>query len=165
MRAISRSLAIVAIGLSVWRSSAAPAAATRTAMVTVRAEVGACTSLHASVSMLRFEVSLAGTESAPPVTVEFRAAARTKDRADVLLTVEPAGVLEGPSGAADAEMAVVFTGEGDGTESGVLNAAGPQVAARWTGGGVRQGRLTFTFSGPIAPGTYLLPVRFVLSTP
>ena len=170
--------------------TAAAAADTRAAVLTVHVEIHPQTRLRTSSSVLRFEVlpnppvsvrpavargrtwsNKPAADLAPSAqvvsvtaTIEFSAAVRTRRDADVVLTVESAGTLEGPDGAADVESQISFGGDLEGTLPGVMGRDGPQVAARWIGGGVRDGRLTFTLRGPINPGTYTLPLRFVLST-
>jgi hypothetical protein len=123
------------------------------------------TSLYVSTPLLRFDVPAAGTLDRRQTTVEFTAAARTARAGEVVVTVEPAGPMEGPGGAADVEDAVSFSGDSDGTLSGVVTPGGMQVAARWTGSGVRHGRLVFTLSRSAQAGSYVLPVRFLLITP
>ena len=136
-------------------------AATHAADLTVCVQVRPQTSLRVSSAVLRFEVSPA--TPSPHVLVEFRAAARTARQGVTLLVVTPTGALQGPSGA---DVAVVFTGAGEGSASGFLSVTGgPQVVARWTGSGVRQGRLTFMLSGAVVPGWYVLPLDFALTTP
>jgi hypothetical protein len=82
----------------------------------------------------------------------------------VVLSVEPLRAFDGPGGAADVVTAVSFSGVGEGTTSGALVQSQPSIAGRWTGSGLRTGTLVFVLRAA-APGTYLLPVRFVLSTP
>jgi hypothetical protein len=143
---------------------AAPAAASdvSTSMVAVNVLVSARTSLQVSSEMLQFVVPDGGSGAEAAVT--FRAGARVDRTNDVVLTVEPVTALEGPGGAADVEGAVTFAGDGMGTTRGSLVPAGPTVAGRWHGSGLREGRLVFTLHAS-AGGSYTLPVRFVLSTP
>jgi hypothetical protein len=99
-------------------------------------------------------------------TIEFRAAARTSSDGEVLLTVEPlASITTLSGGASDGVTSVEFQGSGDGAQSGALHDASPEAAARWTGSGMRMGRLTFIVRGPVAPQGATLPLRFVLSAP
>jgi hypothetical protein len=150
-------------GLLLWSFIAAPAvlrAATQAADLTFCVQVRPQTSLRVSSAVLRFEVSPATPR--PHVLVEFRAAARTARQGVTLLVALPTGALQPPSGA---DVHVVFTGAGEGTASGFLSATGgPQIVARWTGSGVRQGCLTFMLSGAVAPGWYVLPLDFALTT-
>jgi hypothetical protein len=96
--------------------------------------------------------------------VEFVASARTHGQGEVVLTVEPVRGIEGPGGASDLDAAVAFSGDGAGTQTGLLRTADPVVAGRWTGSGRRTGRLRFSLNTDTI-GAYSLPVRFVLSAP
>jgi hypothetical protein len=130
-------------------------AETKSSTVAVVAGFGSRTSLRVSSQTLQFAVS---DPDVPAVAVvEFSAGARTQTGGDVLLTVERLSSIDCP------EKAVTFTGEGPGSGAGGLATAGPTVAARWTGSGLRTGRLTFVLRA--APGTYTIPLHFVLSTP
>ena len=131
-------------------------------VVVVSAQFGSRMSLKVSTDLLQFDVIAAGQPAT--AAVSFSAAARTRSGADVVLSVEPVRAIEGPGGAADVESALVFEGEGEGTVAGVVACSAPTVAARWSGSGLRTGRLVFTLKSR-APGSYTLPVRFVLSTP
>jgi hypothetical protein len=62
------------------------------------------------------------------------------------------------------DATVAFSGDGGGTQSGLLGTADPVVAGRWTGSGRRTGRLRFSLNTDTV-GAYSLPVRFVLSAP
>jgi hypothetical protein len=119
------------------------------------------TSLRVSVSEARFDVT--NPMSIPTVSIDFSAAARTHKDGDVVLTVEAAGSIDAPAGGPSADLAVGYVGEGD--NAGTLSDAGPHVAGRWSGSGLREGRVSFTLRGATAAGTYLLPLRFVLSAP
>ena len=124
--------------------------------VAVVAGFGTRTSLKVSSEILQFAIS---DPDAPAVDViEFSAGARTQAGAEVMLTVER---LPGPD--CPGEAAVTFLGEGLGTVAGTLAAAGPTLVARWSGSGLRRGRLTFLLRA--GAGTHNLPVRFVLSAP
>ena len=123
--------------------------------VAVVAGFGTRTSLKVSGEILPFVVS---DPDVPAVAViEFSAGTRTQAGAEVLLTVERVPGPDCPEGAA-----VTFRGEGPGTVAGTLG-AGPARVARWTGSGLRTGRLTFLLRA--GAGTYNLPIRFVLSAP
>jgi hypothetical protein len=163
----ARSLAVVVV-CTAWLSSSRGAvvlADTRSAVVTIRVEIHERISLQVSTSELRFAVTPARAASPPTATIEFSAGARTRGGGEVFLTVEPMGPLEGSHGAADVESEIEVAGDATGTVAGVISAEGPQVAARWIGGGLRTGRLTFMLRVLVNPGTYILPVRFVLSIP
>ena len=152
----------VLVAVTVALALAAPVAASEhdAATVVVTASFTSKTSLRVSTELLRFEVTDSGAAS---VAVDFAAGARTRAGGEVVLTVEPVRALEGPGGAADVETAVSFDGVGEGTHSGAL-ASAPSVAGRWSGSGLRTGRLQFSLHSNVA-GTYTLPVRFVLSAP
>jgi len=138
-----------------------PGRADTTVTVTMRAVFNSHTSLRVSSSQLRFEVP--DTLATPRAFIEFSAAARTYTGAQVVLTVEAVGSVQPPAGGPSADLVVGYEGEGE--NAGTLSEAGPHVAGRWTGSGVRQGRVMFTLLGATAPGTYLLPLKFVLSAP
>ena len=124
--------------------------------VAVVAGFGTRTSLKVSGETLHFVVS---DPDGPAVAViQFSAGARTHAGGEVMLTVER---LPGPD--CPEEAAVTFRGEGAGTVAGTLAAAGPTPVARWTGSGVRTGRLTFLLRA--GARAYNLPIRFVLSAP
>ena len=144
-------------------AAAVPASAeTATTAVVVRVTVASRTSLRVSNRELSFDVERAnGTAVA---TVDFFAGARVNAGGGVVLSVEPVTSIDGPGGAADVDAAVTFSGDGDGTLAGSVEASGPTTAGQWRGSGVHRGRLVFTLHAA-APGHYDLPVRFVLSTP
>jgi hypothetical protein len=119
-------------------------------------------SLVVSTRVLRFLVE-PGTTQAEAV-VDFTAGMRAHPGTDVVLTVEAESSIDGPGGAADVETSLTFTGDGPGVQTGLLESTGASVAARWTGGGQRQGRLIFTLRAS-APGVYSVPVRYLLGTP
>jgi hypothetical protein len=141
---------------------AASAADTTNATLVVRAEFHSRTSLRVSSELLRFDV--ASPERPATVSVDFMAGARTQSGGEVLLTVERLHALEGPGGAADVESSVSFDGHGTGTLAGDLPVAGVSVAGRWQGSGLRTGNIVFALRAA-ASGSYVLPVRFVLSAP
>jgi len=138
-----------------------PGGADTTRVVSVSAVFQSHTSLRVSASELRFDIT--DPASVPSVSIDFSAAARTYRNGDVVLTVEAAGSIDAPVGGPSADLAVGYRGDGD--NAGTLSEAGPHVAGRWTGSGVRQGRVSFTLRGATVPGTYSLPLRFVLSAP
>lgn len=137
--------------------SAADAATTS---VVVTAQFSSRTSLRVSTDLLQFDV--AAPNQPATAGVDFSAGARTHSGGEVLLSIEQLGGIAGPGGASDVESSVSFAGEGDGTLDGAL--VGTAVAGRWTGSGLRQGRLVFALRAG-ASGNYLLPVRFILSAP
>lgn len=133
-----------------------------TGSVVVTAQFSSRTSLDVSARLLRFEVENAGETAS--VAVDFAAGARTALGGEVLLSVEAVRAVDGPGGAADIETLLSFTGEGAGTLDGPVAAHGPTVAGRWSGSGLRSGRLVFALRAGAA-GTYEVPLRFVLSAP
>jgi hypothetical protein len=142
--------------------AAAAASETASASVVVAATFSTRTSLTVSSDELRFDVT---TASQPAVaSVEFSAGARTVSSAQVVLSVEPLAEVEGPRGNAQPDCALSFTGQGNGSVGGGVALKGSTVAGRWTGSGLRQGRLVFALRAD-APGSYTVPVRFVLTAP
>ena len=152
---------LVAAVMSAAAGSAAAADAA-TATVVVSVHFSTRTSLRVSSDVLKFDV--AAPENAATATIDFSAAARTHTSAQVLLSVEQMRGADGPGGASDIESALTFAGEGNGTVGGAVSALAPTVAARWTGSGVRDGRLVFALRAG-ASGRYAVPLRFVLSAP
>ena len=139
---------------------AAPSAAadSASATVVVNAQFSTRTSLKVSSQMLQFAVG-AG-DQAPSVAVDFSAAARTQAGGEVMLLIEPLGGIDGD---AEGSAEMTFAGEGQGTARGALAVGGLTPVARWTGSGLRTGRLTFTLRA--ATGRYTVPVRFLLTAP
>jgi len=140
----------------------ASAADAVTTSVVVTAQFSSRTSLRVSTDVLRFDVGTAGDPAA--AVVDFSAGARTHTGAEVMLSVErrrSAGGLVGT----EPESVVSFAGRGNGTLDGSLDSASSQaVAGRWTGSGLRHGRLVFALHAG-APGAHIVPVRFILSAP
>lgn len=150
--------------LMVFADGTAPAAVSETAsaIVTVTATFATRTSLDVSTELLQFETHQPG--QAPTASVDFAAKARTGPASEVLLSVEALRSVDDSGGAAGGETSVTFEGEGEGTLRGHIASARPAVAGRWVGSGRRSGRLVFALRGD-APGSHILPVRFVLSAP
>lgn len=142
--------------------SAAPAEAQVTGQVVVNAEFASRTSLQVSSRVLRFDVVDPGQPAL--AEVEYSAAARTTSGGEVMLSVEPERAIGGPGGAADVETSLTFEAQGASAVTGTLQPSRPSVAGRWVGSGRRTGRVVFALRAS-APGTYVLPVRFVVSTP
>ena len=134
----------------------------KAANVIVNVNVATRTSLKVSSRTLHFDVRQPGGIAI--AALEFTAGARTPAGSDIVLSVEPLRAIEGPGGAADVESDLSFSGEGLGLLAGPLDAAGSTVVGRWQGSGLRQGRVVFSLRASAA-GTYLLPLRVVLSTP
>ena len=134
----------------------AECAETATSTVTVSAEFTTVTSLKVSSQSLQFG---SGADQPAVAVVEYSAGARTRQGGEVLLIVEPlASIASG-----DAADPVLFSGEGVGAIHGVLSLDAPTPVARWSGSGLRKGRLTFTSAA--RGGGESIPVRFVLSAP
>jgi hypothetical protein len=165
MRSSPRGAArISALAVGAWLISSPARADVATATATLHVQVQARTALRLSSPTLQFFV----TDPARPAAealLEFEAAARTRPGGVVVLTVEPAGPLEGPHGAADVDARLSFAGEGEGTERGILALRGSQVVARWMGSGKRRGQIRFALEGAVNPGVYTLPLRVVLTAP
>jgi len=153
------SISIVVIG---WIGIPDVASAdTASRAMTVSATFSSRTSLKVSADVLRFDVASGQTATA---SVAFSAGTRTQSGAQVVLSVEPLRGVEGPGGAGDVETSLSFSGHGEGTLGGLLRGTGPTVAGQWIGSGMRHGRLVFALQAD-ASGTYIVPVRFVLSAP
>jgi hypothetical protein len=127
--------------------------------VTVSASLQSRTSLRVSSETLVFTVSPDGDSGT--ATLDYVASTRTRGDAEVVLAIEPVRGVVGPGGSADVETSMAFATDSGG---GALGAPWPSSAARWIGSGSRAGRITFTLRAAAA-GTYVVPVRLVLSTP
>ena len=155
---LSWSLVIGAFVPLLAAPSAAESAETISTTVAVVAEFSTVTSLRVSSQTLQFA---AAQPDLPAVAVvDFVAGARTRQGGEVMLSVEPMAGLVPDEGS---DVAVTFTGQGAGLLSGTLAPTGSTPVARWTGSGLRTGRLTFSL--PQSAGAPTLPVRFVLSAP
>jgi hypothetical protein len=109
------------------------------------------TALTISTPTLHFVV----TDAATPAyaTVEYSAAARTRADGEVTLVMRVSG---------DVAPGVVLSisGGSDGVAVGEVASRQDVAAARWTGSGLRTGRITVALSA--RPGTYDVPVTFLL---
>ena len=150
-------LLTLAVVLALAAPSAAADSASASASVVVNAQFSTRTSLKVSSQLLQFAVG--ADDQAPSVAVDFSAAARTHSGGEVMLLIEPLGGMDDGEGSTE----MTFVGEGQGTSRGALAAGGLTPVARWTGSGLRTGRLTFTLRA--AAGRYLVPVRFLLTAP
>lgn len=157
-----RPLRAILTGLVLTCGAVEARAAETTASVVVTAQFNSRTSLRVSSELLRFDVAAPGQPAI--AAVDFAAGARTRSDAEVLLTVERLRAIEGPGGAADVESSVRFEGQGTGTLGGDLSNAGLSIAGRWQGSGMRTGSIVFSLRAA-ASGSYVVPVRFVLSAP
>ena len=154
-RLVSSFVSLVCVALAATPPGVEGAEST-SSTVAVVAGFGSRTSLKVSSQILQFAVT--DPEEPAIAVIEFSAGARTQAGAEVLLTVERLPSMDCPEG-----TLVMFAGEGRGTTAGTLDAVGPTMIARWTGSGLRTGRLTFVLRA--APGSYTVPVRFVLAAP
>jgi hypothetical protein len=161
MRTLRFVITLVATAICITGGSVA-AAATATSVVVVSVQFSSRTSLKVSADTLQFDLSTPGDTAT--AAIDFSAAVRTRTSAEVLLSVEQVRGVPGPGGASDVDSALTFSGQGNGTVDGALGGMAPAVAARWTGSGLRDGRLVFALRAG-APGRYVVPVRFVLSAP
>lgn len=133
-------------------------AAQATDSLRATATFGPRTSLEVSSQVLRFQVPEAST--AAEATVSFAAGARTRREGEVELVFEIADQGGAPQGA------LSIVGGSEGTIAGPVQSEArdtPTVAARWAGGGMRTGVVTFCLQAP--PGQYELPVRFRVRIP
>ena len=159
----TRVLALGFVALAAAASApAASAQGTARATVQVSVDFATRTSLKVSSHLLQFDVREDGGSAV--AAIDFTAGARMPSDAAVVLSVEPLRGLDGPGGAADAETALSFSGEGAGLLAGTLRSPEGAVVGRWMGSGRREGRIVFTLRAT-ASGHYALPVRFVLSAP
>jgi|SRR5882672_11081882 len=157
-----RFLSSVVVTSAVLSVATIASAETASGTVVVAATFNSRTSLNISTDVLQFDVVAA---SEPAVaTVDFSAGARTVAGAQVVLSIEPIQDVHGPHGPADAESSLTFSGVGEGTLSGTVASSGLTAAGRWTGSGLRHGRLVFALRAT-AVGSYNVPVRFVLTAP
>jgi hypothetical protein len=138
------------------------AAETATASVSVTATFTTRTSLEVSTQTLHFDAD--GRGHPATASVDFAAKARTGATSEVVLCVEPLRAADGLAGITNVEAAVTFEGQGEGMLGGRIAAARPVMVGRWIGSGRRHGRVVFVLRAAAA-GTYVLPVRFILSAP
>jgi hypothetical protein len=131
------------------------------ATIHATAAVAPRTSLQVPARVLEFEVAPGATEAL--AVVDFTTAVRARPGANVWLTIEATSGVVGPGGPADAQAELTITGGAEGALPGVMSLTGPVPAARWSGGGVRAGRLVFRLRA--SPGSYSVPVRFAISVP
>ena len=144
-------------------SGTAFAADAVTASVVVTAQFNSRTSLRVSTDVLKFDVAVGGDPAT--AAVDFSAGARTYTGGEVMLSVERRPSAGGAADGTERESSVTFAGLGNGTLDGSLDSASSQaVAGRWTGSGLRHGRLVFALHAG-APGAQIVPVRFILSAP
>jgi len=111
------------------------------------------TALTVSTRMLRFVVTDALTPAT--VSVEFSAAARTSTDGSVTLMANAADSVGLPSG-----VSLEIVSGSEGVVSGTVSSQQPVMAGRWTGSGVRSGRITFQLRAQ--PGSYDIPLTLFL---
>jgi hypothetical protein len=126
--------------------------------IAATADVRHRTGLVVSSDVLHFHVTDAGQPA--EVVVTFSAGARTASTADVLLFVTALNAHSDPSLIGTALTISSGTSE---AVTGPVTSDGPSLAAQWIGGGLRNGRIHFQLRA--APGTYVVPVRFLLTAP
>jgi hypothetical protein len=142
----------VALPIVLFSAAASIAAASdRTVTIAARATISERTSLSVSSNSLQFVVVPGNTTAT--ATLDFTAAVRTAPGREVVVIAEP--VVPRYEG-------LRFEGEGEGVLSGQLSADAPAVVARYTGGGLRQGKIAFTLEAA-APGVYTVPVRLLVT--
>jgi hypothetical protein len=164
MRSLSLLAAILTCAAVSGASGPQPASAADavTTSVVVTARFSSRTSLRVSTDVLKFDVAAPGNPAT--AEVDFSAGARTHTGGEVMLSVERRRSAGGSVGT-EPESFVSFAGRGDGTLDGSLGSGASQaVAGRWTGSGLRHGRLVFALHAG-APGAHVVPVRFILSAP
>lgn len=152
-------LAAVGVGLAAWQVRPHAQSPAASATLTVHVRFAARTSLKVSSSELRFDVASPGALAR--ATVQFAASARTRNGGEVMLTVEPAGIVDSPDGRATSSLSIVCEDE----RGQAAPLQGARVVGRWIGSGTRRGSVAFTLEGATHPGSYSMPVRFVLSAP
>ncbi len=152
---------LIASLAAMGQAPSAGARATDAGRVMLVVDVRSRTSLQVSTSELRFDV--VDEAATPRVEVDYRAAARTRSDHPVMLTVDPAGEVRTLDGESVRGLAVRL--EAAGARDTTLAAGGSHIVARWTGSGVRSGRVAFTLLGAHKPGVYLLALKFALSVP
>lgn len=158
MRAVAI-IAIAAIGSAAPSSAAAESAS---ANVTVTATFASRTALNVSTKVLRFDI--VSPDAPATASVDFAAKARTYPGSEVVLAVEPVRTIAGPRGVAATQAALTFNGVGEGTVGGTVQTTSTAVAGRWSGSGLRSGRLVFALRAS-ERGSYSVPIRFVLTAP
>jgi len=153
-----RTLGLGWLALALVMCAMPAAASDAVQQMVITAHLESATSVRVSSHTLVFDVS--GDGQAATASIDYRASARTGSGAEVVFSIEPLRAVEGPGGSADADCLLTLGG-GDGAP---LSAHEPTMLARWTGSGTRAGRVTFTLRAAAA-GTYVVPVRLLLTAP
>ena len=144
---------VLALAVVVLTGDQSAAQQTATRSVTATVSFAPRTALTVSTRTLHFVV----TDALTPATasVEFSAAARTSADGSVSLTVDAGEGVGLPSG-----VSLEMVSGPEGALPGVLPSQQPVVAGRWTGSGVRAGRITFQLRAQ--PGSYDIPVALTV---
>lgn len=148
MRIGVASLALVVSGFALVAAQAPTRQVTQSVSATVTFKQR--TSLQLSTNVLRFDVN--DTAAHATATVDFTAGARVSPSDQVELVFEPIDSVSGVLAVVEGPM---------GTISGDVPAKAT-VVARWSGGGLRAGRLTFRLTG-VARGHYEVPFSLRLT--
>ncbi len=149
-------------------SAAGLCAQSPVAVLQFNATISPISSVRVSSDVLTLEPRETGLDGATfAQSIEFRAASRTSQSGEVVLTMEPLFPLDrlNGGGAADGVTSISFEATGEGAQAGMLRDHEPQTVGRWVGSGVRTGRITFAVRGPIDPRGVTVPLRFVLTSP
>ena len=152
---LARAASAAAVAFAVVILTGAPSAGQQIATQSVSATVSFAprTALTVSTRTLHFVV----TDALTPATasVEFSAAARTLADGTVTLMADAADSVGLPSG-----VSLEIVSGPEGVVPGALSSQQPSLAGRWTGSGVRNGRITFQLRAQ--PGSYDIPVALSL---
>jgi hypothetical protein len=153
-----RSLRILGV-CTVLAMGARPATGQQAA-ITASVRVQPRTSLTTSTQILTFHVVAADEDAF--AELDFEAAARAGADRTVLLTIDPPEASDDGQGPGAFDGTLRFHRDGGGTSEGIVDPIGPTTLARWTGGGVRSGRIEFRLRAS-SPGVYGFPVRVSLT--
>ena len=150
-RAVSTATAAFAVVILTSTPSAGQQITTQSVSATV--SFAPRTALSVSTRTLHFVV----TDGLTPATasVEFSAAARTSGDGSVTLMVDAADTAGLPSG-----VSLEIVSGPDGVVPAAFSSQQPVAAGRWTGSGVRNGRITFQLRAQ--PGSYDIPLALFL---
>lgn len=126
-----------------------------TQSVTATVTFGPRITLQVSTQVLRFHVT--DSSASAETSVIFAVGARALKGGDVRLIVE---IADPPAAGGARGYALSVVGGSDGVTTGALTHDAPTVVARWVGGGLRTGRVTFRLEA--APGDYEIPLRYLV---
>ena len=147
-----RWLLLAALTIAGWSPIGAQSPARQpTQALSVTASLQPRVSLQVSSGVLQFDV----TDATVPATatIDFTAGARAASSSEVRLVVDALPDVPG---------LLTIAGGSEGVAMGELQPETPTIAARWNGGGLRRGRLTFALRA-LAPGRYSVPVSLRLA--